>query len=131
MNIKIILIVLIFSLKNTVAFAHSPLKVVSPKNNEILSQAPEQITMIFKSEAKLIKITLEKQKNTKQTSMISNFFSKGNGENIKIKENALMQISKKHSIELPNLTSGKYFFKWRAMSEDGHIIKGNLKFNIK
>ena len=63
--------------------------------------------------------------------MISNFFSKGNGENIKIKENALMQISKKHSIELPKLTSGKYFFKWRAMSEDGHIIKGNLKFNIK
>ena len=127
----IILIVLIFSLKNTVAFAHSPLKVVSPKNNETLSQAPEQITMIFKSEAKLIKITLEKQKNTKQDSMISNFFSKGNGENIKIKENALMQIYKKHSIELPKLTSGKYFFKWRAMSEDGHIIKGNLKFNIK
>ena len=131
MNIKIILIVLIFSLKNTVAFAHSPLKVVSPKNNEILSQAPEQITMIFKSEAKLIKITLEKQKNIKQDSMISNFFSEGNGENIKIKENALMQISKKHSIDLPKLTSGKYLFHWRAMSKDGHVIKGNLKFNIK
>ena len=63
--------------------------------------------------------------------MISNFFSKGNGENIKIKENALMQISKKHSIDLPKLTSGKYLFHWRAMSEDGHVIKGNLKFNIK
>ena len=128
---KIILVVLIFFFKNTVVFAHSPLNSITPKNNEILSQAPEKITMIFKSEAKLIKITLEKQKNTKQASMISNFFSKGNGENIKIKENALMQISKKHSIELPKLTSGKYFFKWRAMSEDGHIIKGNLKFNIK
>ena len=128
---KIILLVLIFFFKNTVVFAHSPLNSITPKNNEILSQAPEKITMIFKSEAKLIKITLEKQKNTKQASMISNFFSKGNGENIKIKENALMQISKKHSIELPKLTSGKYFFKWRAMSEDGHIIKGNLKFNIK
>ena len=128
---KIILLVLIFFLKNTVVFAHSPLNSITPKNNEILSQAPKLIKMIFKSEAKLIKITLEKQKNTKQASMISNFFSKGNGENIKIKENALMQISKKHSIELPKLTSGKYFFKWRAMSEDGHIIKGNLKFNIK
>jgi len=128
---KIILVVLIFFFKNTVVFAHSPLNSITPKNNEILSQAPEKITMIFKSEAKLIKITLEKQKNTKQASIISNFFSKGNGENIKIKENALMQISKKHSIELPKLTSGKYFFKWRAMSEDGHIIKGNLKFNIK
>ena len=128
---KIILLVLIFFFKYTVVFAHSPLNSITPKNNEILSQAPEKITMIFKSEAKLIKITLEKQKNTKQASMISNFFSKGNGENIKIKENALMQISKKHSIELPKLTSGKYFFKWRAMSEDGHIIKGNLKFNIK
>ena len=128
---KIILLVLIIFFKNTVVFAHSPLNSITPKNNEILSQAPKKITMIFKSEAKLIKITLEKQKNTKQTSMISNFFSKGNGKNIKIKENALMQISKKHSIELPKLTSGKYFFKWRAMSEDGHIIKGNLKFNIK
>ena len=128
---KIILLVLIFFFKYTVVFAHSPLNSITPKNNEILSQAPEKIIMIFKSEAKLIKITLEKQKNTKQASIISNFFSKGNGENIKIKENALMQISKKHSIELPKLTSGKYFFKWRAMSEDGHIIKGNLKFNIK
>ena len=128
---KIILLVLIIFFKNTVVFAHSPLNSITPKNNEILSQAPKKITMIFKSEAKLIKITLEKQKNTKQTSMISNFFSKGNGKNIKIKENALMQISKKHSIKLPKLTSGKYFFKWRAMSEDGHIIKGNLKFNIK
>ena len=128
---KIILLVLIFFFKYTVVFAHSPLNLITPKNNEILSQAPEKITMIFKSEAKLIKITLEKQKNTKQASMISNFFSKGNGENIKIKENALMQISKKHSIDLPKLTSGKYLFHWRAMSEDGHVIKGNLKFNIK
>ena len=128
---KIILLVLIFFFKYTVVFAHSPLNSITPKNNEILSQAPEKITMIFKSEAKLIKITLEKQKNTKQASMISNFFSKGNGENIKIKENALMQISKKHSIDLPKLTSGKYLFHWRAMSKDGHVIKGNLKFNIK
>ena len=128
---KIILLVLIFFLKNTVVFAHSPLNSITPKNNEILSQAPKQIKMAFKSQAKLIKIMLEKQKVTKKDTIISDFFSKDNGENIKITTNTLIKTSKIHSIDLPKLTSGKYFFKWRAMSEDGHIIKGNLKFNIK
>ena len=128
---KILLLVLIFFLKNTVVFAHSPLNSITPKNNEILSQAPKLIKMEFKSQAKLIKIMLEKQKINKKDTMLSNFFSNDNGENIKLSTNILMKTSKIHSINLPKLTSGKYFFKWRAMSEDGHIIKGNLKFNIK
>ena len=126
-----LLLVLIFFLKNTVVLAHSPLNSISPKNTEILSQAPKQIKMDFKSQAKLIKIMLEKQKINKKDTMLSNFLSNDNGENIKLPTNTLMRMSKIHSINLPKLTSGKYFFKWRAMSEDGHIIKGNLNFNIK
>ena len=32
---------------------------------------------------------------------------------------------------IPNITSGKYNIFWRALSPDGHIIKGKSEFEVK
>ena len=128
---KILLLTLVFILKNTVVFAHSPLNSISPKNNEILSQAPEQIKMNFKSDAKLVKVTLLKQSGEEKDTIVSNLFSKSDNKKIKIEDDALMKMSPKHIIGLPKLTSGKYLFQWRAMSKDGHLIKGDINFIIE
>lgn len=128
---KILLLTLVFILKNTVVFAHSPLNSISPKNNEILSQAPEQIKMNFKSDAKLVKVTLLKQSDEDKDTIVSNLFSNSNNKKIKIEDDALMKMSTKHIIGLPRLISGKYLFQWRAMSKDGHFIKGDINFIIE
>jgi methionine-rich copper-binding protein CopC len=128
---KILLLTLVFILKNTVVFAHSPLNSISPKNNEILSQAPEQIKMNFKSDAKLVKVTLLKQSGEEKDTIVSNLFSKSDNKKIIIEDDVLMKMSPKHFIGLPKLTSGKYLFQWRAMSKDGHFIKGEINFIIE
>lgn len=128
---KILLLTLVFILKNTVVFAHSPLNSISPKNNEILSQSPEQIKMNFKSDAKLVKVTLLKQSGEEKDTIVSNLFSKSDNKKIIIEDDVLMKMSPKHFIGLPKLTSGKYLFQWRAMSKDGHFIKGDINFIIE
>ena len=44
---KIILLVLIFFFKNTVVFAHSPLNSITPKSNEIPSQAAYRLGLFL------------------------------------------------------------------------------------
>ena len=41
-----------------------------------------------------------------------------------------MEENKRHLIGLPRLTDGMYEASWRAISEDGHTIKGNFSFEI-
>ena len=112
---KIILLVLIFFLKNTVVFAHSPVKSIIPKNGIVLNKAPTEIKVNFKSSAKLLKTTLQKVE----------------GSDVALSKEPLMKNAKNHSIPLPSLEPGTYHFKWRAMSEDGHIIKGKSKFKLQ
>ena len=33
--------------------------------------------------------------------------------------------------QCPKLSSGKYRIEWRALSPDGHIIKGKSDFEVK
>ena len=41
-----------------------------------------------------------------------------------------METSETHVIPLPEIASGGYQVKWRAMGEDGHVIKGDFVFTV-
>ena len=110
-----ILIVLIILFHSSFVYAHSPLKSITPKNGVVLNKAPSEIKMNFKSSAKLLKATLEKVK----------------GNEVILSKEPLMKNSKNHIIPLPLLEPGIYYFKWRAMSKDGHIIKGKSNFHLQ
>ena len=114
------------------ANAHSPLASSSPKNDETLDVPPTEIFMEFKLPAKLIKVDLTKQSDKQGKNLLGRLFGGGDdGESVPLGTSFLMTIDKRQVIPLPSLQDGSYSLTWRAMGEDGHVVKGELTFNIK
>ena len=126
-KVILILLCLLFPLS---ALAHSPLSNVSPEDGANLEDAPTEISMVFKSPAKLIKLELLKEKASAKKSLLSGLFGIDGGEVIPLPNAVLMETSETHIIPLPEISSGRYQVKWRAMGEDGHVIKGDFGFTI-
>ena len=112
---KFFLIILVILFKSSFVYAHSPLKSIIPKNGIVLNEAPAEIKLYFKSSSKLLKATLQKVE----------------GSEVILSKKPLMKNSNSHIIPLPLLEPGIYLFKWRAMSKDGHIIKGKSNFKLE
>ena len=111
--------------------AHSLLVSSSPKNGETLGLSPTEIVMEFKSPAKLIKVVLTKPSDKQEKSLLGRLFGADNSESVSLGTSFLMTIDKHQVIPLPPLEQGHYSLAWRAMGEDGHVIKGELTFNIQ
>ena len=112
------------------ASAHSPLSSSSPKDGETLDAPPIAIVMDFKSPAKLIKVELKKSTSKQENSFLGGLFGVDNGETVPLGESFLMAINKRQIIPMPPLGGGDYLLSWRAMGEDGHVIKGELTFKV-
>ena len=114
------------------ANAHSPLASSSPQNGETLDVPPTEIFMTFKLPTKLIKVDLTKQSDKQGKNLLGRLFGGGDdGESVPLGTSFLMTIDKRQAIPLPALEDGSYSLAWRAMGEDGHVVKGELTFNIK
>ena len=50
---------------------------------------------------------------------------------IKIDLKKYTERAKNFKLPMPNITSGRYNIFWRALSPDGHIIKGKSEFEVK
>ena len=129
---KIILVFILFSLPTTV-FPHSPLKLSNPMDGALLTEAPTEYTMLFKSPAKLIKFEIfqKVQNNNKKSSSLKALFKISDGKLIEINYNPSLGLSESHFIKLPKINFGSYEVRWRAMGEDGHVLKGILTFEVK
>ena len=125
------LLLAILSVLSLAANAHSPIVSSSPKNGEMLDLPPTEIVMEFKSPAKLIKIDLTKSSDKQGKSLLGGLFGGDDGESMPLGTSSLMTIDKRQVIRLPSLEEGRYTLKWRAMGEDGHVIKGDLTFTIQ
>ena len=126
-KVILILLCLLFPLS---ALAHSPLSNVSPEDGAKLQDAPTEISMVFKSPAKLIKLELLKEQASEKKSLLGSLFGNDGGEVVPLPNAVLMEMSEAHVIPLPEITSGGYQLKWRAMGEDGHVIKGDFVFTV-
>ena len=126
-KVILILLCLLFPLS---ALAHSPLSNVSPEDGAKLQDAPTEISMVFKSPAKLIKLELLKEQASEKKSLLGSLFGNDGGEVVPLPNAVLMETSETHVIPLPDITSGGYQVKWRAMGEDGHVIKGDFGFAV-
>ncbi len=129
---KIILVFILFSFPTTV-FPHSPLKLANPMDGALLTQAPTEYKMLFKSPAKLIKFEIfqKDQNNNRKKSLLRGLFKKSNGKLIEINYKPSLVWSESHLIRLPEINHGSYEVRWRAVGEDGHVLKGILTFEIK
>ena len=130
---KKIIAVFILLILPTMGLPHSPLKLSNPKDGASLSKAPTEYKMLFKSPAKLIKFEIfKKGKNdNKDTSSLKGLFKKSNGKLIEINYKPSLVLSESHLIKLPKINHGSYEVRWRAVGEDGHVLKGILTFEIK
>jgi methionine-rich copper-binding protein CopC len=126
-KVILILLCLLFPLS---ALAHSPLSNVSPGDGAKLEDAPTEISMVFKSPAKLIKLELLKEKASAKKSLLGGLFGNAGGEVVPLPNAILMETSETHVIPMPEITSGDYHVKWRAIGEDGHVIKGDFAFTV-
>lgn len=114
------------------ANAHSSLSSSSPKNGEILNVLPAEIIMEFKSPVKLVKVELTKSKDKRgKNFFLGGLFGDDDGGSLPLGTSFLMSIDKRQVIPLPPLEEGNYSLSWRAMGEDGHVIKGDLTFYVK
>ena len=111
--------------------AHSPLEFSEPKNGAILKSSPEIILLSFKAPAKLIKVSLNEKDPKKIDSLFKGIFSsKKKMENI-LDNNKAQDFDEKFVLKLPPLSEGSFIIKWRALSEDGHIITGDFSFSVE
>ena len=112
------------------AHAHSPLSSSFPQDGETLDVPPVEIVMNFKSPAKLIKVELMKSKSNQGKSFLGGLFGGDDGEPVQLGKSFLMSMNKRQVIPMPSLGEGDYLLLWRAMGDDGHVIKGELTFKV-
>ena len=125
------LLLAIFLVLPISANAHSPLASSSPQNGKTLDEPPTEIFMEFKLPAKLIKVDLTKQSDKQGKNLLGGLFGGDDGESVPLGTSFLMTIDKRQVIPLPSLKDGSYSLRWRAMGDDGHVVKGDLTFYIK
>ena len=100
------------------ATAHSPLTAVMPADGARLTASPAAIEMRFRDPSRLIRFGLAGE------------HADGGEADIPLGDSHLMAEATDHAIALPRLAAGRYIASWRAMGEDGHVIKGRFSFTI-
>ena len=96
------------------AAAHSPLISSSPADGDAFAVAPQAIEMKFRGTARLVRLALTGAQS---------------GE-VVLSEEHLMVEKPIHTIALPAIAADKYVVRWRALSADGHLVKGSFSFTV-
>ncbi|HZO22515.1 MAG TPA: copper resistance CopC family protein [Steroidobacteraceae bacterium] len=95
------------------ARAHTHLEKSVPANGAVLNAAPENIVLTFAEPARLTALSL--RKNSEPAQKLAPLPS---------------ATARELTVALPRLTPGKYVVSWRVLSEDGHVMPGDLSFTI-
>ncbi|MEL6226628.1 MAG: copper resistance CopC family protein [Pseudomonadota bacterium] len=96
------------------AAAHSPVESTTPVDDSIVASAPETISMVFGKPVMLTKVRLE---NGGQTTDLDLAGSKGFATEFALPAGAEL--------------SGPCTVEWRALAQDGHVMKGSFTFNVE
>lgn len=96
-----------------VASAHAHLHASVPGNHSTVAEAPKQIALEFNEAVQLTTVSIQK----------------GDGPATKLGPIS-DAASKAFSLALPALEAGNYIVKWRAVSDDGHVMADKLLFTV-
>tara|TARA_B100000963_G_C22528024_1_gene626248 strand:+ start:102 stop:734 length:633 start_codon:yes stop_codon:yes gene_type:complete len=120
----------IFLTFSNLGHAHSPVGFVIPKDGSVIKQAPEKMEIVFTAPAKLIKIEFFRVIPGEKSTLIGGLLGSEKLEEIPLNKSHLMKEGKRHLVNIPVLDMGIYKTNWRALSEDGHAIKGTFTFEV-
>jgi len=107
------MLILALLLISPAAKAHSPLAATMPADSAVLAAAPDSLQLTFKGTARLSHLSLARD-----------------GADIPLGKDQLMRKATQHEVPLPALADGHYQVRWRALSADGHVIKGTFSFTV-
>ena len=96
------------------ASAHISLEQSTPAQEAMLMQSPEQISLNFSGEVRLIKL------------MINN----GSNEPVNFDFKPSTAPSNNFKWPLPSLEQGNYTVKWMVLGDDGHKMSGEYGFML-
>ncbi|OUX75258.1 MAG: hypothetical protein CBC19_11565 [Oceanospirillales bacterium TMED59] len=128
-NLLVVSLAILLTYSN-LGHAHSPVGFVIPKDGSVIKDAPEKIEIVFTAPAKLIKLELSRVTSNGKSTLIGGLLGSEVLEAIDLEKSHLMKEAKRHVINTPMLDLGLYKTTWRALSEDGHAIKGEFAFEI-
>jgi methionine-rich copper-binding protein CopC len=95
------------------SLAHTHLLRSSPVENAVLAKSPPVATLVFAEPVTLTAVKIESTDGGKTA--------------VKpLPANPAAEAS----VALPTLALGRYKMSWRAISEDGHIMSGEIHFTI-
>jgi methionine-rich copper-binding protein CopC len=93
------------------AIAHTELTASDPANLAMLEAAPENISLTFSEPVRLTALTVQKQGEAKRNL------------------GPLPAAALEHfTVAAPGLGEGHYTVNWRALSEDTHVMTGEIMF---
>ena len=130
MKKSLIFLFAIFLTFSNLGHAHSPVGFVIPKDGSVIKQAPEKMEIVFTAPAKLIKIEFFRVIPGEKSTLIGELLGSEKLEEIPLGKSHLMKEGKRHLVNIPVLDMGIYKTNWRALSEDGHAIKGTFTFEV-
>jgi methionine-rich copper-binding protein CopC len=95
------------------AGAHAQLASATPADGSVIASAPSNIVLNFSEAARLTVAWIRRDSEPKRK---------------------LGQLpttpARQVSIPVPQLTPGTYEVEWRVVSDDGHVMAGNLHFTL-
>ena len=97
------------------SLAHSPLTSSVPSTGQTVPAAFDSFQFTFGESAKLVKITIQTEAGVKT--------------DLDLSSNSAAQ--KEHIVKSEPLAPGFYTVYWRALSNDGHPIKGSIPFKVR
>jgi methionine-rich copper-binding protein CopC len=103
---------------------------VIPKDGSVIKQAPKKMEIVFTAPAKLIKLEFFRVITGEKSTLIGGLLGSEKLEGIPLDKSHLMKEGKRHLVNIPVLDAGIYKTTWRALSEDGHAIKGTFTFEV-
>ena len=103
------------SLIAPIANAHTKVQSASIKDGGIYQTMPEVFDLVFAQKVGLATFSIKDSE----------------GRNIDVDFMPPKSRETKFTVPMPKLARGQYKMTWRAVSKDGHVVKGSLSFTVQ
>lgn len=100
-------------LNATNALAHASLTASTPSNGSTLIEAPKMVLLEFAEAVQLVRVNIETDEGDEKLMVGKKGFHKD------------------YILGTESQSKGKHTLRWRALANDGHVIKGEVTFTVK
>lgn len=97
------------------ALAHSALKHSTPADGATLKAAPAELELLFNERVQVTAVRVYVER----------------GAELKLPDARTIDSGERKTVRLPSLAPGTYRVEWRAISADGHAVRGTIRFRVE